>query len=130
MNKSLRWSLLVCAFSAVSIWTIQGSNTQHVAHLSDDLGLHLAQHSSARVRVIVTGSDAALDAIAARHHVGIIRRLDGGGVVLANSAELSDLAADGAVSSLSGDAEVRPWMSVSNPSTAADQTRAGTNGLL
>ena len=31
---------------------------------------------------------------------------------------------------LSGDPRVRTWMSLSNKSTAADQTRAGTSGLL
>src|SRR5205823_10618062 len=49
---------------------------------------------------------------------------------LANGAEREALAGDDDISTLSGDLPVRTWMSVSNASTAADQTRAGTSGLL
>jgi len=130
MKKLVRWVLLVCACCVISVWTIRGSNAQHAAHLSDDLGLQLARQTSERVGVIIPGSDETVDAIAARHSMPLVRRFEGGAVVLANSAELAELAADGDVTTLSGDADVRPWMSVSNPSTGADQTRAGTAGLI
>ena len=115
MKKLVRWVLLVCACCVISVWTIRGSNAQHAAHLSDDLGLQLARQTSERVGVIIPGSDETVDAIAARHSMPLVRRFEGGAVVLANSAELAELAADGDVTTLSGDADVRPWMSVSKP---------------
>ena len=76
------------------------------------------------------GDEAALVTLTARHHLEILRRLAGGGVVAANSAEIEALAADRAVDHLSGDLPVDNWMSVSNQSMAADQVRAGSAGLL
>jgi serine protease AprX len=84
----------------------------------------------ARARVIVHGDADTVDAIASRHHLQIVRRLGGGAVLAANSAEMSELAADGAIDHLSGDVPVKNWMSISNQSTAADQTRAGYSGGL
>jgi serine protease AprX len=62
--------------------------------------------------------------------VQILRRLAGGAVVAANSAELDELAADSAFDHLSGDPLVKIGMSVSNQATAADQVRAGVAGGL
>jgi serine protease AprX len=103
---------------------------QHRAHLSSDLLTVGAQGTTAARRVIIEGSDEEIDAIAAQHHVQIVRRLAGGAVVLVNAAKLSELAADEAVDHLSGDVPVSTSMSVSNRSTAADQARAGSSGLL
>ena len=51
-------------------------------------------------------------------------------VLVANSAELDELAQEPRLDHLSGDLPVRTWMSVSNKATAADQTRAGYAGGL
>src|SRR5256885_5680939 len=56
--------------------------------------------------------------------------LKDGIVVAAAGAERAALADDADVASLSGDLPVHTWMSVSNASTAADQTRAGAPGLF
>jgi serine protease AprX len=128
-NLLRRVALLTVSCSALLL-TVRGTHAQHRAFLSLDLTRHLARQTALQARVIVQGSDADLDAIAARHHVTIVRRLEGAAVVLANSAELADLASDGALDHLSGDVPVRMWMSVSNQATAADQVRAGTSGLL
>src|SRR5579864_8579424 len=130
MNTRARWLLLTLAGCFGSALTLVGSSAPHFAHLSHDLDLHVARNTSFRERVIVRGTDATLDALAGRHRLQIVQRLEGAAVVLANSAEVSDLAKDAAVDSLSGDVEVRPGMAVSNPSTAANQTWAGTSGLL
>lgn len=129
MKTRIRLTLtVVCC--CVAALTLRGAGTAHIASLSSDLAAHLARHTAARTRVIVSGTDADVDALANRHRLQVVRRLDGAAVLLANSGELADLAADVSVAHLSGDAPVAPWMSVSNPSTAADQVRAGTSGLL
>jgi serine protease AprX len=121
---------VVATVFALSALGIRGADEPRRAHLSADLLVHVTRHTKARARVIVRGSEAELDALAARHHVQILRHLQGGAVLLANSAELDALQQDSALTAMSGDHVVRTAMSVSNASTAADQTRAGKPGLL
>jgi serine protease AprX len=121
--------LLALALVAASALTLAGAGRKHRAHLSDDLLVHEAHKSHKRTRVIIPGTRRDLDALAARHHLKIIRYLKDAAVFLADSAELSRVAADEGVSHLSGDLPMRSGMSVSNLSTAADQVRAGTPGL-
>src|SRR5437763_4544447 len=98
---------------------LRGSTAeQHHALLSSDLFAHKAKQTKARTRVIVNGTDAQIDDIAYRHHLQVVRRLEGAAVLFANSAELAELAGDAAVDHLSGDSSVRTAMSVSNKSTA------------
>jgi serine protease AprX len=117
---------LMCA----SVFSVHGATPQHRAHLSADLSAHLGKHTTARARVIVRGSEAQLDALAARHHLQIVRRLPGAAVLLTNSAELNALAGDTDLDTLSGDLPVHTSMSVSNKATAADLVRAGSSGVL
>ena len=119
---------IVCCLGAAL--TLKGSAAAHRASLSADLVSHLAHHSLVPRRVIVPGSAAQIDDLAARHHLTIVRRLENGAVVLANGSELDDLASDAGVAHLSGDAPVHTGMAVSTQATAADQARAGTSGLL
>jgi serine protease AprX len=103
---------------------------QHRALLSDDLVEHEARQTETPARVIVRGTRADVEALAARHHLTVARVLDNSAVVFANSAEITELASDEASEVLSGDVPVAPFMSVSNESTAADQTREGAPGLF
>src|SRR5438445_314869 len=80
----LRFALVI-ALIAGSALALKGSNAEHRAHLSADLLVHQARHTSARARVIVHGTDAEIDAIAGRHHLRIVRRLAEGAVLAANS---------------------------------------------
>ena len=121
---------IVLALIASSALTLRGSSAEHRALLSSDLFAHQAKRTTAKARVIVRGTDAELDALAYRHKLQIVRRLDGAAVVFANSDEVARLAADAGVNLLSGDAEVRTSMSVSIKATAADQTWSGSSGLL
>ena len=130
MKTIFRSLLLLSVCCSGVVLSFRSAHATHLAHLSFDLTRHLQRGTSLRARVIVQGTDADLDAIAARHRVTIVRRLTGAAVVLANSAELADLASDAAIDRLSGDVPVRTWMSVSNQSTAADQARAGSSGFL
>ena len=109
---------------------LRGAPRDHRAHLSDDLLTHVGRKTSARARVLVHGDAATIDSLAARYHLQVVRRLEHAAVVAANSAEIDALGSDAAVDHLSGDIPVKTWMSISNQSTAADQVRAGTSGLL
>ncbi|HMF93642.1 MAG TPA: S8 family peptidase [Vicinamibacterales bacterium] len=107
---------------------LRGAPKAHRALLSSDLLQHVG--ASARARVFVHGDAATIDALAARYHLEVLRRLEHGAVFAASSAELDALAADSAVDHLSGDVPVKTSMSISTQSTAADQVRAGSSGLL
>ncbi|HKB11123.1 MAG TPA: S8 family peptidase [Vicinamibacterales bacterium] len=102
----------------------------HHALLSSDLLTHVERKTTARTRVIVHGDAASIDALAARYHVQVLRRLERGAVLAANSTELDALAADTSIDHLSGDVPIRTSMLVSAQAIAADQVRAGAPGLL
>jgi serine protease AprX len=122
---------MALAFIVACTFVVRGSGGGHRALVSTDLVAHEARQTSERARVIVHGTNSEISALAARHHLVIARFLGGdAAVVTADSAELSALAADPGVHHLSGDLPVRADMSISNRSTAADQTRAGQAGLL
>ena len=120
----------VVGIFCVSGLSLRGAPRDHRAHLSDDLLSHVGRKTSARARVLVHGDAATIDALAARYHLQVLRRLEHGAVVAANSAEIDALGSDAAVDHLSGDLPVKPSMSVSTQAIAADQVRAGTSGLL
>jgi serine protease AprX len=123
-------SALVALVCLLSVLTLRGAAPTHRAGLSADLLGHLTHRTSVRQRIILPGSDADIDLLAARHHVQIVRRLAGGAVVLANSDEIDALADDAGVAHLSGDVPVHTWMTVSAQATGADLAREGTSGLL
>ena len=128
-SKSVLQLVTVLVVLATSGLGLDGANP-HRAHLSDDLVPFARRQGTTRARIIVQASDTDVDALAARHHVQVVQRLADGAVFLANPAELNALAADAAIDHVSGDALVQTSMSVSNLSTAADQVRAGSPGLL
>ena len=116
----------VAALILSSTFGVEGQ--RHRAKLSSDLVSFEAKRTTARTRVIVRGSRMEVDALAARHGIAIARWLEDSAVLLANSAQVSALAAERDV--LSGDAPVAPFMDVSTYAIAADQVRAGEGGLL
>ena len=119
--------LALCLADAFPVRVIQA---QPRASVSADLQLLVRSRSARRSRVIVHGDADALDGLSRRHGVRVVRRLSHEAVIEANSADIERIAADPAFAHLSGDLPVRSAMSVSNKSTAADQTRSGTSGLL
>ena len=127
-----RHTALAVALIVASVFVVRGSSSGgHRALLSTDLLIHEGSRTKARTRVIVHGTPDEIAALAEQHHLRIARLLGNGGAVIdVDSAELSALAADARVHHLSGDLPVWSDMSISNKSTAADQTRAGVGGLL
>jgi serine protease AprX len=130
MSSAARLALTSFAILFAAASGIAGRGASHRAHLSDDLLRHELRHTSSRTRVIAHGSTEEIAALAARHRLDVVRWLPNGAVLGANSDEIAALAADTTVEHLSGDPLVAPSMSVSNASTAADRTRAGSGGLL
>src|SRR5687768_6475647 len=123
--------LRVAAIVAIVLGSTFGvSGQRHRAKVSTDLLSFEGTRTSARTRVIVRGSRMEIEALASRHGVAIARWLGDSAVVLANSSQVSALAADSTRDVLSGDAPVAPFMGVSTAATAADQVRAGYGGLL
>jgi serine protease AprX len=108
--------------------TLGVGGQRHRAKVSTDLVSFEAKRTTARARVIVRGSQMEIEALASRHGVAIARFLGDSAVLLANSSQISALAAERDV--LSGDLPVAPFMDVSTAATAADQVRAGYGGLL
>src|SRR5688500_12873095 len=123
--------LRVAAIVAIILGSTFGVNGQrHRAKVSADLLSFEAKRTTARARVIVRGSRMEIEALASRHGVAIARWLGDSAVLLANSSQVSALAADSTRDILSGDAPVAPFMDVSERATAADQVQAGYGGLL
>lgn len=128
-NRSQILNLAVIAAIILgSTLGIQGQRPRHRAKLSADLVAFEGRRSSTPARVIVRGTRAEIEALASRHRLPVVKILEDSAVVLANSAQVSELATD--TDLLSGDPVVAPFMSVSNAATAADQTRSGTSGGL
>ena len=100
------------------------------APLSLDLQIHRKARPRQATRVIVHGDPDVVRAAASRHGVRVLRTLDHEAVIEADGAQLDALSAEPGIEHLSGDVPVQSMMAVSNKSTAADQVRAGTSGLL
>ena len=59
------------------------------AHLSEDLQRHVAAGGTSDSRVVITGSQAAVDAHASRHGLQITRRLSSGAVLTVPAGKLA-----------------------------------------
>src|SRR5918999_346618 len=77
------------------------------ARLSDDLARRLEARDPPPGAVIITGTRAHVDAIAARHNLAISKRLSSGAVLEVAGGQLGALAHDAEVDQISGDHQVR-----------------------
>jgi serine protease AprX len=129
LTSPRRW-LVVSAIVALTGVSLPGATNDRRPGLSADLLEVIERASTTRERVIVRGTREQVDAMIARHGVALVRRLANGAVVSADSRAVAALAADETVEHLSGDALVVPAMAVSNRAVGADQTWAGSPGVV
>jgi serine protease AprX len=101
----------------------------HRARLSKDLEARLASGSEETTRVIVSGTDAEVDALAVRYGARRTKSVRGGAVLEVTGGQLAGLTADPDVSHLSSDARVERMMAVTTESTGATQIWSGIAGL-
>src|SRR4051812_3679939 len=105
------------------------ASAQPRVHLSTDLQQQLDAGNGSASTVIVSGTAAQVDAIAARHGLRVRRRLDGGAVLDVPAGRLTEVAGDAAVTQLTSDHEIRGQMGVGDVSTGAEQAWAGDFGV-
>ena len=118
--------------AALVVWLSVSLNGQQVplASLSSDLLALLQSGSTQSIRTIVRGDVVAIQSVAARDGLQVLRVLDGLVVVEADAAEINVLRQVAGVKGLSRDALVAPLMTVSVKAIAADQARVSQPGLL
>ncbi len=118
------FAALVCVaalFLSVSDVSAQRSPQRRHARVSADLEDRLQAGDNADTSVIVTGTKAKVDAIAARHGLRIRKRLKTGAVLDVPAGGLGDLAADVDLDALSSNYRLRAHMAVTTVAIGADQ---------
>ena len=95
------------------------------ARLSRDLADRLGSGRSRAVRVIVSGDDARIERLAARHGARIAKRLEGAAVLEIAERTLDAMSDDEETAHLSGDVPVQRLMSVTTEAIGADQAWQG-----
>jgi serine protease AprX len=113
-------------FGAVS----EASAQQHTvranrARLSHDLVARLRSGDTSDTSVIVTGSQARVDRLAARHGLRVSKRLESGAVLDVPAGKLAAVANDADVDQLSSNQQMRSQMAVTNQTIGADLVQAG-----
>jgi serine protease AprX len=93
--------------------------------MSADLAQKLRGGDYTDTSVIVSGTQAEVDALAARHGAAVKKRLRSGAVLTVKAGTLSDVANDPAVDHLSSNHAVFTQMDITNQTIGADQVHAG-----
>src|SRR3954471_18992893 len=122
--------LVAAAFACVSLIGAPAvAEAAHSARLSADLTDHLSVGSQA-IRVIVHGTRAEVDALAARYNLRIAKYLQSGAVFLVNAGQLAAMRQDDSQDHLSGDLQIRSSVEASTAeSIGADQVWAGSDDV-
>ena len=122
--------LLLFAAAFVIAAAIPAGAQARRTHVSDDLKRHLDSGDATATAVIVVGSSAQVDAIAARHGLSVRRRLSSGAVLDVPAGRLAEVADDNDIPQLSGDHITRGQMAVTDVSIGADQAWSGDFGPM
>jgi serine protease AprX len=128
-SKAVRRGTIAAALSlAAMTMAAPAGAAGHRARLSADLADHLA-FGSASIDVIVHGTRAEVDALAAKYNVRVKRYLRTGAVLRVTAGQLAALQQDETQEHLSGDIPIYSTADVTTQSIGADQVWAGAEGL-
>src|SRR5688572_23030755 len=120
--RPLSWRpLLACLAAAALLAPSPVSAQGRRARLSDDLAYRISAGGEDAACVILPGTQAHIDTLAARHGLRVRKRLAAGALVDVPAASLSSLAADTAVASLSSNYRLGAHMAVTAEAIGADQ---------
>ncbi len=131
VNRSLlRRTLTAAAVVGLSFVLAESASAQQRrrARLSADLAEHLST-GSAGVDVIVRGTQAEVEALAARYNVRVKRHLRSGAVLRVTGGQLAAIQDDGAQEHISSDTPIRSSADVTAETIGADQVWEGAGGL-
>ncbi len=126
----LRRTLTAAAVVALTFVLAEDASAQQRrrARLSADLAEHVSA-GSAGVDVIVRGTQAEVEALAARYNVRVKRHLRSGAVLRVTGGQLAAIQDDGAQEHISSDTPIRSSADVTAETIGADQVWEGTGGL-
>src|SRR5258706_1115458 len=124
-----RLSQSVAALVVVVVVASAAEAGPHRAKLSKDLEARIAAGDGATSGVIVSGSDAEVQALAARYGARVKKSIRGGAVLEVTGGQLAALSQDPDIAHLSGDARVQRMMAVTTQSTGATQVWEGAAGV-
>ncbi|HET9474138.1 MAG TPA: hypothetical protein VFO82_09600, partial [Steroidobacteraceae bacterium] len=103
------------------LWGPIDASAQGRARLSRDLVQQLQSVAETATCVIVPGTRAQVDGLAARHGLTIRKRLKGAAVLEIPAGALAAVAADAGLDSLTSNYRLRPHMAVTTSAIGADQ---------
>ena len=119
----------VATLAVVVLFATAAEAGSHRAKLSKDLEARIGAGDGEMSSVIVSGSDAEVQALALRYGARVKKPLRGGAVLEVTGGQLVALSADPDVAHLSADARVQRMMAVTTESTGATQVWSGIAGL-
>ena len=104
----------------IGLATSSTASAQH-ARVSKDIAERLRNGDGSTTRVIITGSRASVEAVAARHGLRVRKWLQNGASINVPAGFLARVADDADVDKLSGDLPVQAHMAVTNVAIGSDQ---------
>src|SRR5262245_46532572 len=121
----LTLSCLVGAGLLLATTASAQAQTRRHARVSRDLEQRLQTGDTGATSVIVTGTQARIARIAARHGLRIAKQLETGAVLEVPAGALTEVANDSEVDQLSSNHLVEAHMAVTNQTIGADVVQAG-----
>ncbi len=128
VNRYIVTAAAVVAFSSGLLEQASAQPRGRRARLSADLAEHVSTGSSG-VDVIVHGTRAEVEALAARYNVRVKRQLRSGGVLQVTGGQLEAIQADGSQEHISSDTLVRSSADVTAVTIGADRVWQGAGAL-
>ena len=120
-RQYLQAALKLLLALVIGLATSATASAQHHARVSNDIAERLRNGDGSTTRVIITGSRARVEGVAARHGLQIRKWLQNGASIDVPAGFLARVADDADVDQLSGDLVVQAHMAVTNVAIGSDQ---------